>query len=166
MDAVLGTAGKVLTYDGEIITAFYSSSMGGVSVSAQDAWGGKNDIPYLQAVETPWENYMVHNNAFWMVEISPEALLDRLHTAGYTQLEDAIEDVEIVALAKNSTYVKTLRVTDIHGTDIEINYTDKVRTSLTPYVKSANFVVGKGEVEYTENVIVVYEEEDESEASE
>ena len=163
MDAVLGTAGKVLTYDGEIITAFYSSSMGGVSVSAQDAWGGKNDIPYLQAVETPWENYMVHNNAFWMVEISPEALLDRLHTAGYTQLEDAIEDVEIVALAKNSTYVKTLRVTDIHGTDIEINYADKVRTSLTPYVKSANFVVGKGEVEYTENVIVVYEEDDDNE---
>jgi len=164
MDAVLGTAGKVLTYNGEIVTAYYSSSMGGVTVSAQDAWGGKNDIPYLQAVETPWENYMVHNNAFWIVEISPEALLDRLHNAGYETLRDAVRDVEIVNLAKNSTYVKTLRVTDIHGTSIEINNTDKVRTSLTPYVKSANFVVGKGEVEYTEDVIVTYEEEKDPEA--
>ena len=163
MEAVLGTAGKVLTYNGDIVTAYYSSSVGGVSVSAQDAWGGKNDIPYLQAVETPWENYMVHNNAFWMAEISPTALLDRLHTAGYEQLRDAVENVEIIQLAKNSTYVKTLRITDIHGTSVDINYTDNVRTSLTPYVKSANFVVGRGEVEYTENVIVTYTEEAEPE---
>lgn len=163
MEAVLDTAGQVLTYDDKIVNAYYSSSMGGVTVSAQDAWGGKDDIPYLQAVATPWENYMVHNNAFWIAEISPVALLDRLHSAGYEQLEDAIEDVEIVELAKNSSYVKTLRVTDIYGTSIEINYTDNVRTALTPYVKSANFVVGKGEVEYTEDVIVNYVEDDESE---
>lgn len=163
MEAVLDTAGKVLTYDNEIVTAFYSSSMGGVTVSAQDAWGGKDDVPYLQAVETPWENYMVHNNAFWITEISPEALLDRLHSAGYEELEDAIDDVEVVDLAHNSTYVKTLRVTDIYGTSIEITYTDNVRTSLTPYVKSANFVVGRGKVEYTENVIVDYVEDEEYE---
>jgi len=163
MEAVLDTAGKVLTYKGDIITAYYSSSMGGVTVSAQDAWGGKNDIPYLQAVETPWENYMVHNNAFWIAEISPTALLERLHTAGYEKLRGAVEDVEIIQLAKNSTYVKTLRITDIHGTSVDINYTDNVRTSLTPYVKSANFVVGRGEVEYTENVIVPYTEEAEPE---
>lgn len=163
MDAVLDTAGQVLTYNNEIVNAYYSSSMGGVTVSAQDAWGGKDDVPYLQAVETPWENYMVHNNAFWIVEISPEALLERLHTAGYEELEDAVEDVDIIELAKNSTYVKKLRVTDIHGNSIDIEYTDNVRTSLTPYVKSANFVVGRGEVEYTENVIVDYVEDEESE---
>ena len=68
--------------------------------------------------------------------------------------------MEILELAKNSTYVKKLRVTDIHGTSIEIMYTDNVRTSLTPYVKSANFVVGKGKVEYTEDVIVDYTEDE------
>ena len=154
MKAVLGTAGQVMTYDGEIVNAYYSSSMGGVTVSAQDAWGGSTDIPYLQAVETPWEDYMNHSNGFWINEVSPEALCSRLNQAGYTTLKKAIEDVEIVELAKNSTYVKVLRVTDVYGHSVDITYTDKVRTSLSPYVKSANFKVGRGQVEYTEDVVI------------
>lgn len=156
MSAVEDTKGEVMTYDGDIVNAYYSSSMGGVTVSAKDAWGGVGDYPYLSAVETPWENYMAHDNGFWIVEMTPDELLERLHKAGYDELEDEIEDVEIVELAKNSTYVKTLRITDIYGTEVEITTTDKVRTSLTPYVKSANFVVGRGEVEYTEDIIVDY----------
>ncbi|MBO5127109.1 MAG: SpoIID/LytB domain-containing protein [Clostridia bacterium] len=154
VDAVLGTAGKILIYGDEIVNAYYSSSMGGVTVSAEDAWGGQDKLPYLKAVETPWERYMIHNNGFWMYEISPKALCDHLNQKGYTTLEDEIEDVEILELAENSTYVKTLRVTDIHGESVTITTTDKVRISLTPYVKSANFVVGRGQVEYTENVVI------------
>lgn len=154
MKAVTETKSKVITYDGNIISAYYSSSMGGVTVSAKDAWGGVGEYPYLQAVETPWEKYMIHNNGFWITEISPEALLDRLHQAGYTSLSGAIEDVFIKELAANSTYVKVLGVTDIYGKTVYITNTDTVRTSLTPYVKSANFVVGKGSVEYTEAVVV------------
>ena len=154
MDAVLGTAGKILVYGNEIVNAYYSSSMGGVTVSAEDAWGGQDKLPYLKAVETPWERYMIHNNGFWMYEISPKALCDHLNQKGYTTLEDEIEDVEILELAQNSTYVKKLRVTDIHGESVTITTTDKVRISLTPYVKSANFVVGRGSVEYTENVVI------------
>ncbi len=154
MDAVLGTAGEILVYGDEIVNAYYSSSMGGVTVSAEDAWGGVEKLPYLKAVETPWERYMIHNNGFWMYEISPTALCDHLNQKGYTTLEDAIEDIEILELAENSTYVKTLRVTDIHGESVTITTTDKVRISLTPYVKSANFVVGQGSVEYTENVVI------------
>lgn len=156
LTAVLETKGEVMTYDGDIVNAFYSSSMGGVTVGAKDAWGGVDEYPYLSAVSTPWENYMVHDNGFWINEISPEELLERLHKAGYDELEDEIEDVEIREFAENSTYVKTLRVTDIYGNYVDIKTTDKVRTSLTPYVKSANFVVGRGEVEYTEDVIIDY----------
>ncbi len=152
--AVTETKGQVISYEGSIITGYYSSSTGGVTVSAEDAWGGWNKYPYLVAVETPWEQYMTHSSGFWITEISPEALLDRLRQAGFIELEGAIADVSIVALAKNSTYIKTLRVTDIYGTTVDINTTDKVRTSLTPYVKSANFVIGKGSVEYTEQVVV------------
>ena len=70
------------------------------------------------------------------------------------QLRGEIESVEPVAYAKDSTYIKTLRVTDSYGTEVVIDTTDGVRTSLTPYVKSANFVVGKGQVRYTENVVI------------
>lgn len=151
--AVSETKGQVMTYNDKIVTAYYSSSMGGVTVSAKEAWGGTEDIPYLQATETPWEDYMNHNNGFWITEITPEDLATRLRQAGYTKLRDAISAVSIEAFATNSTYVKTLLVTDIYGNTERITTTEGVRTSLTPYVKSANFVIGKGSVEYTEHII-------------
>ena len=154
MEAVLDTEGMVMTYDNKIVVAFYVSSMGGVTISAQDAWGGAEDIPYLQPIETPWEDYMNHENAFWISEISPSALCDRLNLAGYKQLRDEIEDVEILEYARDSTYIKTLRVTDIYGNRVDISPCDSVRISLTPYVKSSNFVIGRGSVEYTEDVVV------------
>lgn len=154
LDAVTGTAGKILVYGDEIVNAYYSSSAGGVTVSAEDAWGGVEKLPYLKAVETPWERYMIHNNGFWMYEVSPAALCELLNQKGYTTLHDEIADVEILELAEGSTYIKTLRITDIHGESVTINYTDNVRIALTPYVKSSNFVVGRGSVEYTENVVI------------
>ena len=150
--AVMETKGQVMTYDGKIVTAYYSSSMGGVTVSAKEAWGGAEDIPYLQATETPWEDYMNHNNGFWITEITPEELASRLRQAGYNKLSGAIASVSIEALANNSTYVKSLLVTDIYSNTERITTTEGVRTSLTPYVKSANFVIGKGSVEYTEHI--------------
>jgi len=153
LKAVLDTEGMVMTYDGKIISSCYSSSVGNCTVSARDAWSGSNAHPYLAAASTPWESYTSHYNGFWITEVSPETLLNRMHQAGYTELSGAIRDVKILELAENSTYVKKLRVTDIYGTSIEINFSDKVRTSLTPYVKSANFVVGQGSVEYTEDVV-------------
>ena len=154
MKAVLGTAGLVMTYDRNIVEGYYSSSVGGVTVNAEDAWNGTKPVPYLKAVETPWENYMNHENAFWITEISPTALLDRFRQAGYSELRGSVEKVEIAALAKNSTYIKTLKVTDSYGTEITIDTTDSVRIALTPYVKSSNFVIGKGKVEYTEDIVI------------
>ena len=161
MEAVLGTESMVLTYDDSIVTAYYSSSMGGVTVSAQDAWGGK-DIPYLQAMETPWENYMVHNNGFWMVEVSPEELTERLNRVGYEEIEGAVEEIEITGYGKNSTYVTELTIIDEYGNELVIENSDSVRIAMSNWLKSANFVVGRGEVEYTEDVLV-YESEDEEE---
>ncbi len=152
MTAVKETAGQVMTYGGEIVDAYYSSSMGGTTVSAKDAWGG--DIPYLQAKETPWEDYMNHENAFWIVEMTPAELTERLRKAGHN-IRGTVTNVEIAAYAENSTYVKVLKVTDSSGSVTQITGTDNVRMSLTPNVKSANFVVGKGKVEYTEQVIEI-----------
>ncbi len=151
-EAVTKTIGQVMTYNGEIVTSYYASSMGGTTVSAKDAWGG--DVPYLQAKATPWENYMTHENAFWIVEMTPSALGDRLRQAGYSVRGD-VTSVEIGALAKNSTYIKQLDITDSTGQITRITGTDAVRTALTPSIRSANFVVGKGSVEYTETVITI-----------
>lgn len=47
--AIAATAGKVLTYNNELIDALYSSTTGGITAPFQDIWDGA-DRPYLTAV--------------------------------------------------------------------------------------------------------------------
>jgi stage II sporulation protein D len=51
--AVDATKGQVLTYGGTIATTVYSSSSGGRTQSAADAWGG--GAPYLVSVKDPYD---------------------------------------------------------------------------------------------------------------
>lgn len=51
--AVAATAGQVLTYNGELVDALYSSTTGGVTASFEDIWDGQAR-PYLRAsVDAP-----------------------------------------------------------------------------------------------------------------
>ncbi len=52
------TEGMVLTYQGQLIDATYFSCSGGMTEAAVAVWG--EDIPYLQAVESPGEEYATH----------------------------------------------------------------------------------------------------------
>lgn len=56
--AVEGTDGMVLTYDGKLIDATYFSCSGGYTEDAAAVWGG--DVPYLQSVSSPGEEYAAH----------------------------------------------------------------------------------------------------------
>lgn len=51
--AVAATDGQVLTYEGKLIDATYFSCSGGSTEDAVAVWG--QDVPYLQAVESPGE---------------------------------------------------------------------------------------------------------------
>ena len=51
--AVDATARRVLLYGGKVITAFYSSSSGGRTVSAAEAFG--TPLPYLVSVADPYD---------------------------------------------------------------------------------------------------------------
>lgn len=46
--AVDDTSGLVLTYNYKVVSAFYSASAGGKTVTAKEAWG--NDVPYVRSV--------------------------------------------------------------------------------------------------------------------
>ena len=142
--AVRETTGKVMTYNGKIATAFYSAVSGGVTVSSKDAW--YEDIPYLRAVETPWEIYTNHPYGTWQTEVSGKELADYLRAGGYN-VSGTIKSVNIDKLADNSTYIVQLSVTDSYGNTITIKKSDTIRSALAKYVKSANFVIGKGSVE-------------------
>lgn len=56
--AVLATEGQVLFYGGELIEATYFSCSGGTTEDAAAVWG--QDIPYLQATESPGEEDAAH----------------------------------------------------------------------------------------------------------
>lgn len=56
--AVQDTAGRVLTYEGELIEATYFSCSGGSTEDAAAVWG--TDYPYLQAVPSPGEEGATH----------------------------------------------------------------------------------------------------------
>lgn len=57
--AVAETAGEVLYYEGDLIEATYFSSSGGMTEAAVAVWG--EDIPYLQARESPGEESATHH---------------------------------------------------------------------------------------------------------
>jgi stage II sporulation protein D len=58
--AVTATKGQVLTYGGKVAAAVYSSSTGGLSQSAADAWGGV--APYLVSVKDPYDTIAPYHN--------------------------------------------------------------------------------------------------------
>ncbi|TWI59799.1 stage II sporulation protein D [Halalkalibacter nanhaiisediminis] len=52
-EAVLSTQGKVLTFEGEPITASFFSTSNGYTENSEDYW--QNEIPYLRSVASPWD---------------------------------------------------------------------------------------------------------------
>src|SRR5262245_21964033 len=54
--AVDATAGRVITYKGKVITAYYFASSGGRTASVQDVWLGSSPVPYLVSVSDPYDN--------------------------------------------------------------------------------------------------------------
>lgn len=54
-EAVNSTSRKVVTYNGEVIDAFFHSNSGGKTEEVSNVWGGA-DLPYLQSVETAGED--------------------------------------------------------------------------------------------------------------
>jgi stage II sporulation protein D len=53
--AVDGTAGKVLTYNGKVISTPYHSTSGGRTAAASDVWSG-TPVPYLVSVDDPYDS--------------------------------------------------------------------------------------------------------------
>lgn len=146
--AVESTRGQVLS-DGETVAStYYSSSMGGYTASSKDTWGGTDSL-YLQPAYTPWERYSEHNKGLWLSEVSGAELADTLRSKGYTDIKGDIVDIVINAYSGDSPYVYSITYIDARGKEHTVTRCDKVRTTISKYVNSANFVVGKGTLTYS-----------------
>lgn len=129
VNAVNSTQGKVITYNGEIIDAFFHSNSGGITETASNVWGGQN-FPYLQSVETSGEDeYSQYNSE---VEISKDELINKLKEK-YPEIEINFEQNEEIKILE---FTESGRVKKIKFGNVEIAGTE-ARTILG--LKSTNF---------------------------
>lgn len=150
--AVMATSGMVVSYQGKLADVFYCSLLGGESVAVKDVWGSGRD--YLTYVKTPWEQYADYPGGVWQFEVSPKDLADYLANKGYTQFAgQKIASINVNSHAGDTGYVYSLTIVDTAGHSQTFTRTDAIRTALQRYVHSANFVVGKGYVTQSYEVV-------------
>ena len=75
VSAVDSTKGKIITYNGEPINAFFHSNSGGTTEAPIDVWGGSG-YPYLQTVATSGED--AYSQYLSEVTLSKDELLEKI----------------------------------------------------------------------------------------
>ena len=131
MQAVDDTAGKVITYNGEPIDAFFHSNSGGKTELPVNVWGGA-DFPYLQSVETAGEEgYTQYNSS---VTISKTDLINKLKEK-HPKVEINFDSSDAIKILEytDGNRVKTIKFGNIQISGVE------ARSLLG--LKSANFTV-------------------------
>lgn len=140
INCVTQTKGQILLCDGKTISTYYSSLGGGSMAGVHEVW---NTTPqkYLVGQMTPWEDLTVSKYGAWQFTATPEELLQKVRSAGYTSLNGAVADVRINRLCENSTYVYSITITDIYGANVTINRARNVYIALPGLLYAANFVI-------------------------
>jgi stage II sporulation protein D len=117
--AVDATKGQVLTYGGKIATTVYSSSSGGRTQSATDAWGG--GAPYLVSAKDPYDTVSPWHD-WGPVPVTGKALAAALGISGKpvdaTLTRNAskrVAELDVTSLAHGSESSSTATGTDVAG---------------------------------------------------
>ena len=130
-NAVNSTAGKVITYEGDVIDAFFHSNSGGKTEVPVNVWGGSN-YPYLQTVETAGEDaYSQYSSEVLITKDEFEKKIKQRHENFQIHYDD--EDAIKVLEYTEANRVKTIKVGNLKLSGVEI------RTLLG--LKSAQFEV-------------------------
>lgn len=130
-NAVNSTRGKIITYNGEAIDAFFHSNSGGKTENVGVVWGGA-DLPYLQSVETAGED--AYSQYASEVEFNKAEFEEKMKqknedfSIDYNE-EDSIKILEYT----EGNRVKTVKIGNLELSGVE------VRQLLG--LKSANFTV-------------------------
>ncbi|MBR3134000.1 MAG: stage II sporulation protein D [Clostridia bacterium] len=134
VNAVETTKGKVITYEGEIIDAFFHANSGGTTETPVNVWGGTS-FPYLQAVETSGEDaYSQYNSEVSMSKDEfKKVIKDKYSDFNIEYNNNCIEVLEYT----DSGRVKKIRIGNLELSGVE------VRSLLG--LKSSNFQVIIGE---------------------
>ena len=132
-ECVNETKGKIITYEGKPINAFFHSNSGGKTEIPVNVWGGTG-YPYLQVVETAGEEgYDQYESE---VSLTKEELIDKLETK-YSDISidfNNQDDIKILEYT-NSGRVKTVKFGNHNLSGVE------ARTLLG--LRSTNFEISR-----------------------
>lgn len=133
--AVKETSGKIITYNGEPINAFFHSNSGGTTERVSNVWGG-TDYPYLQSVATSGED--VYTQYSSNITLTKQEFQEKLQAVHPEIIIDWNEENPIqITEYTESGRVKTLKVGNINISGVE------ARTIFG--LKSAKFSIEVGE---------------------
>ncbi len=117
-EAVYSTKGKIITYNGEPINAFFHSNSGGTTDTATAVWGGTN-YPYLQSVETSGEDaYSQYSSE---VTVSKEDFIAKIkeYHSDFTIDFDEEDQIEILEYTEGGR-IETIKIGNLNLSGVEI----------------------------------------------
>ena len=138
VNSVNATKGKIITYNGSPINAFFHSNSGGTTESPINVWGGSN-YPYLQSVTTSGEEaYSQYNSE---LEITKDEFINKIK-GKYSDFDIDFNNENCIEVKEYTTggRIKNIKIGNREFSGVEI------RTIFG--LKSANF-----NIELHENTI-------------
>lgn len=116
--AVNGTKGKIITYEGKPINAFFHSNSGGTTDTATAVWGGTN-YPYLQAVQTSGED--AYTQYASELSLSKEEFVSKIkeYHSDFTIDFNSSEQIQILDYTEGDR-IKTIKIGNLNLSGVEI----------------------------------------------
>lgn len=131
VSAVQETKGKMITYEGKAINAFFHSNSGGRTETPAGVWGGEG-YPYLQVVETAGED--AYSQYASEVTISKQELVEKLKAEHpEVEIDFSKQDWYQILEYTQGDRIKTIRIGNVELSGVE------VRTLIG--LRSANFTI-------------------------
>lgn len=116
--AVNTTKGKVITYNGDVIDAFFHSNSGGITEIPVNVWGGTN-FPYLQSVQTSGEEgYSQYSSE---VTLTQEELINKIR-AKHSDFNIDISQQDSVKILEHTEAgrVKNIQIGNLKLSGVEV----------------------------------------------
>ncbi len=117
VNAVDSTNGKIITYDGQPINAFFHSNSGGTTEMPINVWGGSG-YPYLQVVQTAGEEeYSQYNSEVILTKEEFIKKIKEKHSDAIINFEE--DDCIKILETTEANRVKTLKIGNIEIAGVE-----------------------------------------------
>ena len=131
VNAVNSTQGKIITYEGKPINAFFHANSGGATEAPVNVWGGTG-YPYLQTVTTAGEDaYSQYSSQLTVSQKEFEEKIKKEHSD--FKIDFKQEDCIKIEEYTDGNRVKTIKVGNLKLSGVEI------RSIFT--LRSANFTI-------------------------